>query len=73
MYKPELAGTIDGALLAGDITEQEADLAHSFRQCNIPACFGNYDSQITDCQRQDIIACQICKKVKEIHCGEKTK
>jgi len=63
MNKPELAGRIDGAMLNGDITSEEADLAHQYRIKNYPACFGNYDFRKTDCQRQDIIPCQLCRRI----------
>jgi len=64
MRNPELAGIIDGAMLAHDITEYEAQQAHVYRQEGNPFCFGHYDSLVIDCQRQDIKACQICKKLK---------
>jgi hypothetical protein len=63
MIKPELAGRIDGALLSGDISKNEAQILHKARTEKQPYCLGEYDPLCPDCQRQDLEICQVCKKL----------
>ena len=61
---PYLAGKIDGELLSGDISKEQAQILHKARVKNIPKCLGEYNPDIVDCQRQDLEICRLCKKIK---------
>lgn len=63
IINPRLAGKIDGSLLSGDITGKEADLLHKWRRLGIPKCLGHYNPQCSDCLKQDILPCKLCKKL----------
>lgn len=54
---------IKGAYLRKLITLNEAILICKCVLKSKPLCIGAYNHQISDCQRQDLRCCQVCKKL----------
>ena len=61
IVKPHIAGWIDGMLLCGDIDEKMHRRLDRWRLSI--ECFGNYNPQLPDCQRQDTEPCRWCRKI----------
>ena len=60
IYKPSIAGAIDGMLLGKEITEEEHKKLDRYRKDIL--CFGYHDPYRPNCQRQDREYCRLCRK-----------